>query len=299
MAKPFHYGGQAVLEGVMMRGPNRVKTAVRKSDGEIVTRTDPLGQIYSGTLRKTPFIRGFFALLETLILGIRALMFSANVAVEEELEQEPKPIIIWIPVVFGLAMGIGLFVLLPMFITHYGVDRLVDSAIISNLVDGVLRIVILVAYMASMSLLPDIRRVFAYHGAEHKTVNAYEAGEPLNVETVQKYNTAHTRCGTGFLLIVLFIAILVFIFTGQPAIWIRLLIRLAFLPVIAAFAYELIHFTADRKDSLWVRVIMKPGMTLQSLTTRQPDDEMVEVAIEALSGVLEPEEEQQDIKQVT
>ena len=180
----------------MMRGPKVAKTAIRKPDGEIVSRTDPLSQIYSGRVRKIPFIRGFFALIETLILGIKALMYSANVAIEAELEEEPKPIIIWIPVIFGMAFGIALFVLLPMFITHYGIDRLIDSSMLSNLADGILRILILIAYMAAMSLFPDIRRVFAYHGAEHKTVNAYEAGEPLEVATVQKYSTAHTRCGT-------------------------------------------------------------------------------------------------------
>ena len=290
MQKRFHYGGQAVLEGVMMRGPKAVATAVRKPDGEIVSRTDPLSQIYSGRPRKMPFIRGFFALIETVVLGMKALMYSANVAVEAELDKEPKPIIIWIPVVLGLIFGIALFVLLPIFITHYGIDQIVDSAMLSNLADGILRVLILIAYMAAMSLFPDIRRVFSYHGAEHKTVNAYEAGEPLEPATIQKYSTAHTRCGTGFLLIVMTIAIIVFVFTGQPAIWIRIITRLALLPLIAAFGYELIHFTADHTDSLLTKIVMRPGMALQSLTTRQPDDEMLEVAIVALNEVLEPEE---------
>jgi len=279
------------LEGVMMRGPKMSKTAVRKANGEIVSQTNPLSHIYAGRVRKIPWIRGFFALIETLVLGIKALMFSANVAVEEELEEKPKPVIIWIPVIFGALFGIALFVLLPMFITEYGIDPFINSAMLSNLADGVIRVIILIAYMASMSLLPDIRRVFAYHGAEHKTVNAYEAGEHLEPATVQKYSTAHTRCGTGFLLIVMMIAILVFVFTGQPAIWLRILTRLALLPLIAAFGYEIIHFAADRTDNLLVRIIMRPGMALQSLTTRQPDDEMLEVAIEALNGVLEPEED--------
>jgi len=268
------------------------RTAVRKPDDEIVSRTDPLNPIYTGRLRKIPFIRGMFALLETVILGIRSLMYSANVAVEAELEEEPKPVIIWIPVILGLAFGIALFVLLPMFITHYGVDRLIDSAMLSNLADGIIRVIILIAYMAAMSLFPDIRRVFAYHGAEHKTVNAYEAGEPLEVERVQRYSTAHTRCGTGFLLIVMVIAVVVFVFTGQPAIWLRLLSRLILLPLIAALGYEIIHFAADHTDNPAIRAIMRPSMALQSLTTRQPDDHQVEVAIEALKGVLEPEPEQ-------
>ncbi|MFO8011470.1 MAG: DUF1385 domain-containing protein [Dehalococcoidia bacterium] len=290
MAKRFHYGGQAVLEGVMMRGPRLAKTSVRHPDGHLVSRIDPLNQIYTGRFRKIPFLRGVFALIETVVLGIKSLMYSANVAVEAELEQEPKPIIIWIPVVIGILFGIALFVALPMFITHYGVDRLVDSAMLSNLADGLIRVLILILYMASMSLFPDIRRVFAYHGAEHKTVNAYEAGEPLEVDSIQKYGTAHTRCGTGFLLIVLMIAVIVFVFTGQPAIWLRILSRLVLLPVIAAIGYELIHLAADHTDNVFVRVLMRPSLALQSLTTRQPDAQQVEVAIDALKDVLEPEE---------
>jgi len=273
-----------------MRGPKQVKIAVRRPDGEIVTKTEPLSQIYTGRLRKVPFIRGFFALIETMVLGIKSLMFSANVAVEAELDEKPKPVVIWIPVVLGIVFGVALFVVLPMVITHYGIDRLTDSSIVSNAADGVLRVLIFLAYLGLMSLLPDIRRVFAYHGAEHKTVNAYEAGAPLNVESVQQFSTAHTRCGTGFLLIVMVIAICVFVFTGQPAIYWRLLSRLILLPVIAAIGYELIHFAADRTENIVIKAIMRPSLALQSLTTRQPDSQQVEVAIEALQGVLEPEE---------
>ncbi len=290
MPKRFHYGGQAVLEGVMMRGPKIVKTAVRRPDGEIVSKTEPLNSIYTGRLRKAPILRGVFALIETMALGIKSLMYSANVAVEAELEEKPKPIVIWIPVVLGISFGVGLFVVLPMVITHYGVDRLIESPMLSNLADGVIRGVIFILYLSIMSLLPDIRRVFAYHGAEHKTVNAYEAGAPLVVEEVQKYSTAHTRCGTGFLLIVMVIAIMIFIFVGEGPIWYRLLIRLALFPVIAAIGYETIHFAADHTNNVIVRAIMRPSLALQKLTTRQPDEEQVEVAIEALSGVLEPEE---------
>ncbi len=290
MPKRFHYGGQAVLEGVMMRGPKQVKTAVRRPDGEIVTKSEPLSQIYTGRLRKVPFIRGFFALIETMVLGIKSLMFSANVAVEAELDEKPKPVVIWIPVVLGMVFGVALFVVLPMVITHYGIDRLTDSSIVSNAADGVIRVLIFLAYVAAMSFLPDIRRVFAYHGAEHKTVNAYEAGAPLNVESVQRFSTAHTRCGTGFVLIVMVIAVIVFVFTGQPAIYWRILSRILLLPIIAAIGYELIHFAADHTENIVIKAIMRPSLALQSLTTRQPDAQQVEVAIEALQGVLEPEE---------
>lgn len=291
MPKRFHYGGQAVLEGVMMRGPKHVKVAVRRPDGEIVTKSEPLSQIYTGRLRKVPFIRGFFALIETMVLGIKSLMFSANVAVEAELDEKPKPVVIWIPVVFGIVFGVALFVVLPMVLTHYGIDRLTDSSMVSNAADGVIRVLIFLAYVAAMSFLPDIRRVFAYHGAEHKTVNAYEAGAPLTVESVQKFSTAHTRCGTGFMLIVMVIAVVVFVFTGQPAIYWRILSRILLLPIIASIGYELIHFAADHTENFVIKAIMRPSLALQSLTTRQPDAEQVEVAIEALQGVLEPEEE--------
>ncbi|MBT4511443.1 MAG: DUF1385 domain-containing protein [Chloroflexi bacterium] len=292
MSKRFHYGGQAVLEGVMMRGPKQVRTAVRRPDGEIVSKTEPLSTIYTGSLRKVPFVRGFFALIETMALGIKSLMYSADIAVEAELEEKPKPIVIWTPVVLGIVFGVALFVVLPMLITHYGIDRVVDEAWMSNAADGVIRVLIFITYLAVMSLLPDIRRVFAYHGAEHKTVNAFEAGAPLEVDSVQRFSTSHTRCGTGFLLIVMVIAVIVFVFTGQPALWLRLLSRLILLPVIASVGYELIHFAADRTDNPVIRAIMRPSMALQKLTTRQPDDQQVEVAIEALEGVIEAEEGQ-------
>ncbi len=289
MPKRFHYGGQAVLEGIMMRGPKLYKISVRKPDGEVVSHTEPLRQIFTGRMRRIYFLRGVFALIEAMILGIKSLMYSANVAIEAELEEEPKPVIIWIPVVFGITFGIALFVVLPMMLTHYGIDRLGVSPMVSNLADGLIRGVIFLLYLFIMGFLPDIRRVFGYHGAEHKAVNAFEAGAPLEVATVQKFSTAHTRCGTGFLLIVMVIAIFVFVFTGQPAVWLRILTRLALMPVIAACGYELIHFAADRTTNIFIRIIMRPSMALQALTTREPDDEMVEVAIDALKDVLEPE----------
>lgn len=289
LPKRFHYGGQAVIEGVMMRGPSLFRVSVRKPDGQIVSKTEPLSRIYTGRLRKMPLIRGIFALIETMALGIQALMYSANVAVEAELNEKPKPAVIWFPVVFGIVFGIAFFVALPMVLTHYGVDRITDSAMLSNLADGLIRAALFIAYLAVMSLIPDIRRVFAYHGAEHKTVNAYEAGVPLEVQAVQQYSKAHTRCGTGFLLIVMTLAIIIFVFTGQPALWIRMLERLAVFPAIAALSYELIHLAADHTDSIFVRAVMRPGLALQALTTREPDADQIEVAIEALKGVIEPE----------
>jgi uncharacterized protein YqhQ len=276
----------------MMRGPKQVRVSVRRPDGEIVSITQPLNPIYTGRLRKVPLVRGIFALIEAVVLGTKALMYSADVALESELKEKPKPAVLWIPLLIGFAFAIALFVMLPMMITHYGVDRVIDSSMLSNLADGIIRVMIFVGYMTLVSLIPNIRRVWAYHGAEHKTINAYEAGAPMEVSEVQKYSTAHSRCGTGFMLIVMVIAIVVFIFTGHPALWLRLLSRVILLPVIAAFGYELIHFAANHMDNLVIRAIIRPGLALQSLTTRQPDDQQVGVAMEAFNGVLEQEEGQ-------
>ncbi len=272
-----------------MRGPDRVKVAVRRPDGEIVSMDEPLRTVYAGRLRKVPLLRGTFALIEAFILGVKALMFSAKVAAESELKEELKPGILGATMILGLAFGVALFVVLPMLITHYGIDRLTTSPILSNAADGIIRLLIFIAYLALISRVPDIRRVFAYHGAEHKAVNAYETGAPMTVEEVQRYSTSHTRCGTGFLLIVMVIAIMAFAFTGQPALWLRLLLRLALLPVIAAIGYELIHLAANHAGNRIVRAIMAPSRALQSLTTRQPDAQQVEVAIAALEGVIETE----------
>ncbi|MCL0039132.1 DUF1385 domain-containing protein, partial [Dehalococcoidia bacterium] len=251
---------------------------------------DPVSTIYAGRLQKMPLLRGIFALIEALILGVKALMFSAKIATESELEEELKPGILWATVGLGLVLGVALFVILPMLITHYGIDRLTTSPVISNAADGIIRLLFFITYLALISRIPDIRRVFAYHGAEHKAVNAFEAGATMTVENVQRYSTSHTRCGTGFLLIVMVIAIMVFVFTGQPALWLRLLSRLTLLPVIAAIGYELIHLAANHTGNRIIRAVMAPGLALQSLTTRQPDSEQVEVAIAALEGVIETEE---------
>lgn len=273
----------------MMRGPKRMKVAVRHPDGQIVSMSAPVSPIYAGLLRNAPLLRGIFALIESLILGVKAMSFSAKVAAEPEMEEELKPGILAATMVFALVLGVALFVVLPMLITYYGIDRLTTSPVISNAADGIIRLLIFIAYLTLISRVPDIRRVFAYHGAEHKAVNAYEAGAPMTVESVQRYGIAHSRCGTGFLLIVMVIAIVVFVFTGQPELWLRFLYRLALLPVIAAVGYELIHLAANHSGNRIIRVMMAPSMALQSLTTRQPDAQQVEVAIAALAGVIESE----------
>jgi uncharacterized protein YqhQ len=184
----------------------------------------------------------------------------------------------------GFILAMALFLALPLLATHY-VDPYISPAV-SNLIDGVIRLVIFVIYLWAISLMPDIRRVFAYHGAEHKTINAYEAGEPLEVEKVRKYSTAHSRCGTSFLLIVMVIAIIAFVFLGREALWLRYLERLLLMPVIAAVSYEIIKFNAAHIKNVVVHIFLIPGLALQAMTTRQPDDRQIEVAISALQSVL-------------
>ncbi len=285
MSKPFNYGGQAVIEGVMILGQKNVTVAVRRPDGEISTLTKPLSPTYTGRLRKLPFLRGLFVLVEMLILGIKALMYSANVALEEE-EAEKGSWLLWGTVALAFALGLALFFLVPVGLIRL-VDPYIGSSLVSNLVEGILRIAIFMLYLLAITLMPDIRRVFAYHGAEHKTINAYEDGVELEVDKVQKYSTAHARCGTGFILIVLVIAILVFVFLGRPPLWLHLLSRIALLPVIAGIGYEVMRLGAAHRKNRIVRFLLAPSLALQSLTTRQPNNQQVEVGIAALRTVLD------------
>jgi uncharacterized protein YqhQ len=274
------------MEGVMMRGQKMMVTAVRRPNGEIVTKPMPLASIYTGWARKTPLLRGIIVLLESVILGIQTLNFSANIALGEE-EEKVSGGFIWLMVFIGAGLAIAIFFLAPLFITRLFHIR---SALLFNLVDGVIRLAIFIAYLRIVGFMPDIRRVFAYHGAEHKAVNAYEDGVPLEVESVKKYSTAHPRCGTSFLFIVMVIAIIAFALVGKPALWIMILARIVLIPVIAAVAYEVTSFAGRHTRNRLVRIILAPGLWLQSLTTRKPDDRMLEVSITALKKVMELEE---------
>jgi uncharacterized protein YqhQ len=236
----------------------------------------------TGRIREIPLVRGIVVLVETLVLGIRVLFYSASVSLDEEVKISPW--LLWGSVAVGFILAMALFLVLPLLATHF-VDPYVSPAV-SNLIDGVIRLVIFVIYLGAISLMPDIRRVFAYHGAEHKTINAYEAGEPLEVEKVRKYSTAHSRCGTNFILIVMVIAIIAFVFLGRPPIWLRYVERIILLPVIAAVGYEVIKFGAAHIKNIVVRIVLTPGLALQAMTTRQPDDRQIEVAISALQRVL-------------
>jgi hypothetical protein len=287
MAEAFHYGGQAVIEGVMIRGKEGVAISVRQPDGQLNTVKQPLASLYKGRLRELPLIRGIIALVETLVLGTQSLLHSAQIAAAEEVGGKIPTALLWGTVAISLGLGVVLFFMIPLFATKYLIDPYVNSNLLSNILEGLIRIGIFVAYLKAISLIPDIRRVFAYHGAEHKVVNAYEAGVPLNVEAVKSYSTAHARCGTAFLFIVLIVAIFVFALVGQPTLWMRILSRIALIPVIAVISYEIMKFGAAHIDNPIVRALLAPGLLLQTITTREPDDSQIEAAISALNGVIE------------
>ena len=289
MAKRFYYGGQAVIEGVMMRGQKNMVTAVRRPNGELTIDARPLPTIYTGRMRKTPLIRGVIVLIEALALGIKTLLYSANVSLEEE-EEKISGGLVWAMAIFSVALAVGLFFIAPLFLTKL-LDPYVHSSLVFHLIEGFIRLVIFIIYLKLMTLIPDIKRVFAYHGAEHKTVNAYEDGTPLEVAAIKKYGTAHVRCGTSFLFAVLIIAILTFALIGQTSsLWLMVLLRIILIPVIAAIAYEVTHFSGKHTKNRLVRIILYPGLLLQSLTTREPDDSQLEVAVAALRKVVEIEQ---------
>jgi len=292
-------GGQALIEGIMMRGPKKQAIVVRTKDG-LVKKTEELKLLKD----KYPivgfvFIRGVINFASSMAIGVRALMFSADLMPEEE-QEEPTKFDLWFEkkfgsekaekalitfsVVLGIAFSVGLFILLPTFLAGF-VSDFVETRILKNLIEGVLRIVIFISYLWLTTKLSYIQRVWAYHGAEHKAIYCYEKGLPMTVENVQAQSRQHPRCGTSFLFIVMIVSILVFSFTTWNNLWIRIILRLALLPVVVAISYEIIKL-AGRYDNLTTRIISAPGKALQRLTTREPDDEMVETAIEALTLVI-------------
>ena len=286
MPEKHYYGGQAVIDGVMMRGQKTLVTAVRHPRGEVVTDIQTLSTMYSGAARRMPFVRGVIVMIESLVLGIKSLMFSANVSLEEE-EEKVSGGMIWLILILALGMVVGLFFILPLLLTRL---LHIQSSILFNLVDGLIRVAFFVIYLRLMGLMKDLKRVFAYHGAEHKTVNAYEAGVPLQVDSVRRYSTAHVRCGTSFLFAVVIISVLVFALAGLHATWLMILSRIVLVPVIAGISYEIIYFAGRHSDNVIARIVSRPGLWLQSLTTREPDDSQIEVAIAALNKVIESEQ---------
>ncbi len=289
MAAEFHYGGQALIEGVMMRGRTHISVALRAPDGGIVTFTEPAGAVYRGRLRSMPFVRGILVLWDSLILGLRTLLYYAEFASSKETERL-SPAWLWFSLALGVIFALGLFLVLPLLVV-WALDPFISSSIVSNTVDGLVRLAIFIAYLWGIAFIPEVRRLFAYHGAEHKTVNAYEQGAALEVDQVRGYSTAHARCGTAFILIVFVLAIIVFAFLGRPSLWLRFLERIALLPVIVAFSYEVMRLGAGHAKNIAVRALLTPCFLLQALTTRQPDDGQLEVAISALKGALDADAE--------
>jgi uncharacterized protein YqhQ len=285
MRKPFNYGGQAVIEGVMMRGSQKMCVAVRAPEGELVIHCEPLNpKIYASFIAKIPFVRGLTMLWDTLGLGIRTLMFSADVAMGEE-EAEFSGPIAWGTIAFSLAMAVAIFFVGPLLLLGL-VDRFIASSFVSNVLEGVIRMTMFLGYIWAIGFIPDIQRVFGYHGAEHKTINTYEAGDELTVESVGGHTLIHPRCGTSFLLVVMVVSILVFSLLGRPPLLLRIASRIVLIPVIAGIAYEFIKFSAAHQDHWLMRLLIAPGLWLQSFTTRQPDASMLEVAIAALQRLL-------------
>ena len=281
--KPKIYvGGQAVIEGVMMRGPGYIATAVREPSGEIVVKKEPFASISDRfPLLKKPLIRGVVSLMESLYHGMKALSFSAQAAGEEGDELSNKEIIM--TMAFALVMAIVLFVIIPTYAAKF-LHSVTDDTRLLNTAEGVLRLLIFLAYIAAISMMKDIRRVFEYHGAEHKTIHAYEAGLPLDVAHIRSFSTLHPRCGTNFMLIVMLVSIVVFAFLGWPDLWERILSRIILLPLIAGISYEIIRY-AGRTKRQWVSYAIAPGLWLQKMTTREPSDDQIEVAIRALEAV--------------
>jgi uncharacterized protein YqhQ len=282
----FYYGGQAVIEGVMMRGRKTMAVAVRAPDGEIRLHEEPLtAAIYTRKWGQWPFVRGIKMLWDALGLGMRALLWSADVSMGEQEDVKFSGPVAWTTVAGSLLVAVGLFFLLPTVIARW-LTPLGSGGLGVSVVEGVVRLGLFMLYLWGISFMPDIRRVFAYHGAEHKTINAYEAGAPLTARSVARFSTSHTRCGTSFLLSVMVIAILVFAPFHFDNVLLRLASRLLLIPVVAGIAYEFMRFTAGHVENRLVSLVIAPGLALQRLTTREPDEKMLECAIAALEPVL-------------
>lgn len=308
-------GGQAILEGVMMRGPFKTAMAVRKSDGEIECRVDENGTKTRCRFLRLPIIRGCVNFIDSLVIGMKALMYSAEFVdleddepaeskfdkwLEDKLGDKIKDVVIYASIAISLVLSVGLFILLPTALTR-GAEWLFSltpaaafsqSRVFTGVCEGIVRMAIFIGYLALVSQMPDIRRVFEYHGAEHKTIACYEGGEELTCENIRKYTRFHPRCGTSFLLFVMIISIILFSLLPRTGIFLRMLMRLALLPVVAGLSYEVIKFAGRHKGGI-VGVLTKPGLWLQKLTTREPDDSQIEVAVASMKAVI-PENKEDD-----
>ncbi|BDR63200.1 DUF1385 domain-containing protein [Clostridium tetani] len=296
MKKQCSVGGQAVMEGVMMRGVNGIATAVRKSDGEIIVDVQQFTPYNKrNKFFSMPIIRGFIALVESLIIGIKTLNYSASFFEEDE---EKSKFDIWIEkkfrgnadnIIIAIVMGvsfllsISLFVALPTFIANLFKKLGIESSVVLNIIEGIIRVGIFLSYIYIIGKMDDINRFFQYHGAEHKTIFCYENSEELNVENVAKYSRFHPRCGTNFLFLVMIVSIIIFSFTGWNSLSERMMYRIILIPVVSGTTYEIIKWLGKSKSRI-SKIIAAPGLALQKLTTREPDTLQIEVAIKALKG---------------
>jgi uncharacterized protein YqhQ len=277
------YGGQSVIEGVMMRGTNTVAIAMRNPNKEITIHKEPLGAIYKNRIVKIPFLRGLVMLFDALVLGVRALTISANTQTGED-EKIEGPVL-YLTLFISLAIGVGLFFLAPAALGQFSERFLNIGSWWGNLIEGLIRLGLLILYIWAVGQISDIKRVFAYHGAEHKTINAFEAGVDLTPDNVSRYPIEHPRCGTSFLLTLILLSILFFSLLGPLPFWGRMVSRIIFLPLLAGIAYEYIRWTANHLDSEFVKALVKPNLALQHLTTREPSKDMLEVAIAAFNSM--------------
>jgi uncharacterized protein YqhQ len=289
-----YFGGQAVIEGVMIRGPEHMAVAVRHPKGHIVTHSERLTGIYTGRSRRIPFLRGVVVLWETMALGMRALNYSSRIAFEEEVDDNGEQVefpekVLWGTMALAILFVVGIFfagpILLANLLEAFDVHRFWIVA-----VEGVLRLVLFVGYIALIGLIPDIRRVFQYHGAEHMTIHAYEAGKPLVPAEVRPFPKEHTRCGTSFLLVVVFVALItffVFDLLVDEGILIRTASRIVFMPLVAGISYEILRIGARYGGNWFVHAMFVPNIALQALTTKVPDDSQIEVAIASFEATLE------------
>jgi uncharacterized protein YqhQ len=288
------YGGQAVIEGVMMRGQKAFAVAMRAPDGSIAVHTEPLASIYRSKITKIPFVRGVILLWDALGLGMRALTLSANTQTGEDEKLEGPAL--YLTLALSLTLGIGLFFLLPTSVgggvQHWVLQNGMDDLFwLGNFVEGVFQLLLLIGYMWAIGFMPDIKRVFQYHGAEHKTINAYEAGAELTPEVVETFPIEHPRCGTAFLLTLVLFSIILFSLLGPLPFYLRVISRIVFIPVLAGISLEYLRWTANNLSNPFVKWIIKPNLALQLLTTRPPDREMLEVAIESFQSMRRAEAE--------
>lgn len=300
VAKPTSIGGQALIEGVMMKGPKEIAIAVRTPEDEITVKKEPVeGIVQKYKLNKIPFLRGGINLIDSMVIGVKSLNYSADIAMPDEDNEEPSKFETFLEKVFGdklgdilvyfsvfvsLVISVGIFILGPTLLTGV-LKNVIKSTVALNLIEGALRLTLFVIYIALISKMEDIKRVFQYHGAEHKTIYCYENGEELTVENVKKYSTLHPRCGTSFLFIVMMVSIIFFSMVGWQDPITRVVSRLILLPVVAGISYEIIRI-AGKSQSALMSIVSYPGMMMQKLTTKEPDDKQIEVAIAALKGVL-------------